>query len=94
MHARAFPSFVVGYSGCRTLGVVLALAMAWCSQAHAQGAIEEFTIHYPRLQHTPSTCHAVNGSTHEITYDHQGAARCGSPDRITMPWCRSRWMAR
>ena len=63
MHVRVFPPCVCGHSGRRTLGVVLVLAMAWCSQAHAQGAIEEFTIHYPSLQHTPSTCHAVNGST-------------------------------
>jgi virginiamycin B lyase len=72
MHARAFPPFVVGHSGCRMVGVVLALALAWCSQAHAQEAIEEFPILYPSLQHTPSPCHAVNGSTHEITYDPQG----------------------
>src|SRR2546430_17214262 len=32
MHARAFPPFVVGHSGCRMVGVVLALALAWCSQ--------------------------------------------------------------
>src|SRR2546421_9685992 len=67
MHARAFPPGVCGHSRCRMLGVVLALAMAWCSQAHARGAITKFPIHYPSLQHTPATCHAVNGSTHEIT---------------------------
>ena len=45
--------------------MVLALAMTWCAQAHAQGAITEFKILYPSL-------HGVNGATHEITYDTHG----------------------
>src|SRR5262245_24940343 len=73
MHALALPQLVFGHSGFRKLGVVIALSVACCSQANAQGAVEEFTIHYPSILQTPSTCHAVNGSTHEITYAHNGA---------------------
>ena len=65
MQTCAFPPLAFSYSGCRTLGVVLALAMTWCAQAHAQGAITEFKILYPSL-------HGVNGATHEITYDTHG----------------------